>query len=57
MGDPIAATVRKETEILIGRLVMQNTSLTAQMNALTETAEGLKKELDADSARAWVVGS
>jgi len=46
-ADPIAATVRKETEVLIGKLVMQNTTLTAQVNALTAGMELTQKELEA----------
>jgi len=50
-ADPIAVAVRRETEALIGRLVMQNTSLTAQVNQLTAALEAAEKEL-ADAKRA-----
>lgn len=43
--DPLAATIRRETEVLIGRLVMQNTTLTAQMNALAEALTATQKDL------------
>lgn len=43
---PIAETIRRETETLIGRLVMQNTTLTAQLNHLSAALEAAAKELD-----------
>lgn len=43
--EPMAATIRRETELLIGRLVMQNTTLTAQVNALAEAHAALDKTL------------
>lgn len=44
-ADPLAATIRRETEVLIGRLVMQNTTLTAQVQALTETLTATLNDL------------
>lgn len=44
--DALAKTIRRETELLIGRLVMQNTTLTAQVNGLTEAVIAAQKDLE-----------
>ena len=44
--DALAKTIRRETELLIGRLVMQNTTLTAQVNAMTEALAVVQKDLE-----------
>ena len=54
--DVLAAIIRRETELLIGRLVMQNTTLTAQSNALAERLEATTKEL-ADTKAALAAAS
>lgn len=55
-ADLLAQTIRHETELLIGRLVMQNTTLTAQVNALSEALTATQKDL-ADTKAALAAAS
>lgn len=50
LSDPIAETIRKETELVIGRLVMQSTTLTVRLAALQKELDEAKAALATVSA-------